>query len=360
MPKRSNAFQKLVLLVYQQMVEAGGTVTESVLLKERGNGTIREVDILIEKTVAGILIRIAIECRGRSRKDDIDWIDGLVGKYVNLEVDKVVAISQSGFSSGALEKAKAHQIDALTLKAALQTDWPKECMRIGIASVERFDDREIGFHTEPKLEAPANLGDIIVDSNGDEIGTVQELNDMLVEKFNKQMADDLKSNMLKYFPTVGDFEKSHLTAMLPWTPPVEMFLRKESGRFRINVAVLRVQSRFTSKKIPIQRFSLGEAVITKGTIVSGSDTPVEITVAQSPNNAHQAKINIRPVKTELKKKSKSRGTKKVKRKVGQLAGARAVGIAGTGTYCWSAPEVHAMIEFCESNPKLRWLAQESQ
>src|SRR5688572_759202 len=105
MPKRTNDFQKLIHYIYSQMVPEGATVTESALLRERSSLAKREVDILIEYEIAGTKLRIAVECRDRSRKDDIEWIDGLIGKYRDLEVDKVIAVSNSGFSSDAIEKA---------------------------------------------------------------------------------------------------------------------------------------------------------------------------------------------------------------------------------------------------------------
>ena len=67
-----------------------------------------------EKVLFGTRIRIAVETRGRKRKDDIEWIDSLVGKYLDLNVQKIIAISYSGFSASAVAKARAKNIDALT------------------------------------------------------------------------------------------------------------------------------------------------------------------------------------------------------------------------------------------------------
>jgi hypothetical protein len=53
MPKRSNYFQRLVLLV-RNHVAAGATVTESAELIDKVTGTKREVDICIEGAVGGV------------------------------------------------------------------------------------------------------------------------------------------------------------------------------------------------------------------------------------------------------------------------------------------------------------------
>ena len=134
-PKRSNKFQRLVHHIYEQLAPAGATVTESAMLRERGTSHQREVDILMEQKIGDHQIRMAVECRGRSRKDSVEWIDGLIGKYRNLDVDKVVAVSKSGFSEAASDKAKAHGIDVRTLKQALGQDWNKKFIDLGIINL---------------------------------------------------------------------------------------------------------------------------------------------------------------------------------------------------------------------------------
>ncbi len=67
MPQRTNTFQQLMDYIYSQMVPVGATVAQSALVGERTSGTEREVDILIEHEVAGIKLRIAVECRSGSR-----------------------------------------------------------------------------------------------------------------------------------------------------------------------------------------------------------------------------------------------------------------------------------------------------
>jgi hypothetical protein len=98
----------------------GAVVTESKLVKDIRTGTEREVDIAIESTVARHSVMIAIECRDHGRPADIQWIDALVGKYRDLPVDKVVAVSRSGFSKIAMQRAAQVRITTITLEAAVE------------------------------------------------------------------------------------------------------------------------------------------------------------------------------------------------------------------------------------------------
>ena len=109
MPKRSNPFQRVIEALYAAIRPAGGKVTESAELLEPTSGARREVDILAETSAYGARICIAIEVRGRSKKDEIQWIDALVGKYRDLPVNKVIAVSASGFSQAAAEGGNGAQ-----------------------------------------------------------------------------------------------------------------------------------------------------------------------------------------------------------------------------------------------------------
>jgi Restriction endonuclease len=129
MPKRTNEFQRIVRYIYSQIVPAGGQVTESACLRERGNGPEREIDILIEHKIAGHSVRIAVEARDHARDQTVEWIDSLIGKYNALPVDLVVAVSSKKFSLAAKEKAADHPIDLITVNEALTTNWRKRIER---------------------------------------------------------------------------------------------------------------------------------------------------------------------------------------------------------------------------------------
>lgn len=135
MPPRSNEFQRLVKLIYEQIKPEGASVRESAMLRERGSVVEREVDVLVETTIADVTIRLAVECRDRSRADDIEWIDQLIGKYRDLPVDKVIAVSAAGVTKAASEKAGANKIEVRTLREALDADWPKELKKSQFANL---------------------------------------------------------------------------------------------------------------------------------------------------------------------------------------------------------------------------------
>jgi hypothetical protein len=186
MPKRSNDFQRLVKTIHDAFSEMdSSTVTESALLAEP-DGTTREIDILVERRMSDIPVRLAIECRDRSRKSDIEWIDGLIGKFRNLSVDKVVAVSRRGFSAAATTKAASNRIELRVLSECLDHEWRNEFIRLGVAmfefaprlrSVELTLDpaptAPISPHTAAKaatVASPLTVGQLVVTCFNEHVG----------------------------------------------------------------------------------------------------------------------------------------------------------------------------------------------
>src|SRR5262245_49410165 len=89
MPNRSNPFQGLMQYIYSQLAPTGAIVKESENLEERESEQPREGDIYIEHEIAGTKIRMVVECRDHTRKNTKEWIDTLIGKYVDVQIDKI-------------------------------------------------------------------------------------------------------------------------------------------------------------------------------------------------------------------------------------------------------------------------------
>lgn len=122
MPKRSNDFQKLILLINGCLQESG-QVQESALLDDKITGEEREVDILLSSLIADYPVSISIEVIDKKRKADVLWVEQMHSKHLTLPTDKLVLVARSGFTKSAREKAHFYNIETITLEEALTTDW---------------------------------------------------------------------------------------------------------------------------------------------------------------------------------------------------------------------------------------------
>jgi len=66
----------------------------------------RQIDVSIKSNGALTLV----ECRQHKSPQDVQWIEELIGRRISLGAQSVIAVSSSGFTSGAIAKARAHAI----------------------------------------------------------------------------------------------------------------------------------------------------------------------------------------------------------------------------------------------------------
>jgi hypothetical protein len=71
------------------------------MLTDRLTGKQREVDVCVHALISGKGVTLVLECCDPKRKGDQTWVDMLRGKYVNLPIDKVIAVARSGFAKTA-------------------------------------------------------------------------------------------------------------------------------------------------------------------------------------------------------------------------------------------------------------------
>jgi hypothetical protein len=63
MPARTNDFQKIVLLLHQQLSPVGSQIAESNMVRDPDTGHLREVDITVQYDTAGEPLVLCIEYR---------------------------------------------------------------------------------------------------------------------------------------------------------------------------------------------------------------------------------------------------------------------------------------------------------
>ena len=88
---------------------------------------LREVDASIRARVGSAEILVTIECRRRSAKQDVTWLEQLSSKKQALGAARTIAVSKSSFSKGAIEAAAFYGIDLRILNEITETDIQSWC-----------------------------------------------------------------------------------------------------------------------------------------------------------------------------------------------------------------------------------------
>ena len=112
MPRRTNIFQTVVFMIKKHLA-ADATVTESKELTDLVSGDSREVDVCIEAVIAGHTVTVSLECRDHTRPQTVSWVEEMHAKHERLPTDRLVLVSKSGFTAGALAKAASYGIETV-------------------------------------------------------------------------------------------------------------------------------------------------------------------------------------------------------------------------------------------------------
>ncbi len=295
MPKRTTPRQRVLAYIHRQLAPLEAKVSESAELQEGTSGAMREVDILIEQSVVGLPSRVAVEFRDRGRRSDLEWIDQLIGKYADLGVDKVIAVSASGFSDSALRKARRHGVDARTLEGVLAAEWPTEFAKLGIGKLSRRDHLlSATLDTTPPLEEKAGATDPVTDTEGEELCSLLELIQHCLDTVCREAVSAFyRDNFLNVFRVLSDVtDRQPVVEVSGLTPAREVFIVDERGeRRRLRSATLRVRSVFAVQKAGVGHRRYESALISSAHLeLEAQPQAVAVNAVQFADRPGEARV----------------------------------------------------------------------
>jgi hypothetical protein len=85
------------------------------MLNDAATGTRREVDVVVSGRVGGQKVTVSIECRDRSRRPDVTWVDEMQTKHSRLPTNVLVLASHNDFTAEAVRTARLYGIRCLVL-----------------------------------------------------------------------------------------------------------------------------------------------------------------------------------------------------------------------------------------------------
>ena len=277
MPKRSNEFQRLIYRVECALADHNYSVIESHGLSDKITSYSREVDVLIEgiNKESNQKIRIAIECRDHKRKQDVTWIEQLVTKYRDLNVNKVIAVSKNGFTKQAHLKAAYYQISALSLGEASELDWTSELVK-GAAYVLNLSGADLQYvHLYPfasKLGAVSQkclvvermaLRSTVLSQEGENIGNLAHfLNKFYDKQRMKAFVVALHKEYEQEIALNGEIRKEVVQKLSDKTP---YSLIAENGfEFEFRAIHFGIRLKSVTYRFPLTKKSYRNALIASG------------------------------------------------------------------------------------------------
>jgi hypothetical protein len=94
-------FERLIARIESDAGPKGLIVRSPDRLRCKLTGRLREVDASIRAKIGTTEMLVTIECRRRSKLQDVTWIEQLATKKSSIGADRTIAVSASGFSTEA-------------------------------------------------------------------------------------------------------------------------------------------------------------------------------------------------------------------------------------------------------------------
>jgi hypothetical protein len=122
MVKPWRELEKLVADLERLFADSHVEVKSPDRLRDRHTGRLRDVDVSVRGRVGSSDLLVIIECRSRSKKSEIDWIEQVATKMQDVGAHRALAVSAKPFTAGAIKKAAGWGIELRTFSEVDDTE----------------------------------------------------------------------------------------------------------------------------------------------------------------------------------------------------------------------------------------------
>ena len=123
MQNRSRAFERQICRIKELLERSSDNVTWDDYVPDPDNPSqLRQIDVTVRR---GSKLTI-VECRLSKRRQDVKWVEELIGRRQSLQAEAIIAVASAGFTVGAQKKAIRHGVllrDLRDLREEEITGW---------------------------------------------------------------------------------------------------------------------------------------------------------------------------------------------------------------------------------------------
>jgi len=194
---KAKEFELMTMNVYIGLLKKYPEVKVELRKKIIGKSNVtREIDVYAEVPLGPHIYRTVIECKDYKGNIGIEKVQEFLGKLQDLNVDKGILVTKSGYTKPAKEFAKKHGIDLIELRKPTEEDWGGRVktihVQMNIYYPEIYDIELKTGRKElvgKKMEGWANEL-IIIDENGN---PYKNLSKIIQENINNDRTEEEKT-----------------------------------------------------------------------------------------------------------------------------------------------------------------------
>jgi len=208
-------FEQMVARI-KAILQPKTNVTWNEKIRDPDTGQLRQIDITIRE---GESVTI-VECRLHKAKQNVKWIEEMIGRRESLHADAAIAVSASGFTKPALKKAAVKGIYTRDIEELTEEEVAKwgKTSELSIRYVN-FSEAIFGLQLDPAIQyrpTPHEWADTFFG---------------VAESVSKELINTLSANGIKHIRCGGKAEKKHSEAFDLERWSLEANLQKVTHRF---------------------------------------------------------------------------------------------------------------------------------
>jgi len=159
-PRKGRLLELTIQAIERLLASANVQIQSPGLIPDRDTGRQREIDVVISGKIGSSEVLGIVECRDRQGRQDVRWIEEIESKRASVRANFAIAVSSSGFTTGATQKAKALGISLRTLENLALEDFSNwfDCQDYRSVN-EQFDNLQVRLISSENLP-PEELPDL--------------------------------------------------------------------------------------------------------------------------------------------------------------------------------------------------------
>src|SRR6266404_5861273 len=131
-----------VIAGIQKLTDFGATVIHNDRIKGLATRRMRQIDVSVRFKQAQSEYLLIVECKLSKRKVSVDKVEAFITNMPDVGADRALMVTNTGYQTGAVEAARAHNIDLRTLTEHVH-DWTtvikKDVVRFPFFAGAEFD-----------------------------------------------------------------------------------------------------------------------------------------------------------------------------------------------------------------------------
>lgn len=143
-------FERVIAGV-QKLADFGATVIHNDRIKGMATHRMRQIDVSVRFKKAQSEYLLIVECKRSKRKVSIDKVEAFITKMHDVGADRALMVTNTGYQTGAIEAARAHNIDLRTFTEQVH-DWTtvikKDVVRFPFFAGAEFDHEPVDFRMQ--------------------------------------------------------------------------------------------------------------------------------------------------------------------------------------------------------------------